>query len=103
MNSFPDDLPGADLVRTGLADLSGQKVTAEALLVLVGAPRLRWLGIQIPAFTVTDPEGALYDLLEAESERDAHSRYNALIRRLISFEQALEAEVFRAGMFYRQP
>lgn len=96
MIDFPDDLPGADLVRKGLGDLSEAKTTAEALLVLVGAPRLSWLGIEIPASSVADPEGALYDLLEAENEREAHSRYNALIRRLISFEQALEGEVFRA-------
>jgi hypothetical protein len=31
----------------------------------------------------------LYLRLAAENEDDAHSRYNALVRRLVSFERAL--------------
>jgi hypothetical protein len=58
-----------------------------ALLVLVGAPRLRELG-----FDVTDtpdfPEDRLYELLAREYGDGAHSQYNALIRRLVSFERA---------------
>jgi len=32
----------------------------------------------------------LYELLAAEYSDAAHSRYNALIRQLVSFEQAVE-------------
>jgi hypothetical protein len=89
------DLPGADLVEKGLRDLKVGRTTAAGLLVLIGRPRLAWLGIEVPESDVPDPESVLYDLLEAQDARDAHSRYNALIRRLVSFERALEGQVFR--------
>lgn len=85
-------LPGEDLVIKGLADLSGGVSSIEALLVLIGAPRLRRLGVVIPVPREfpDSPEHALYDHLRSENAKDAHSRYNALIRRLVSFERALE-------------
>jgi hypothetical protein len=36
------------------------------------------------------PEHRLYELLVAEDWQTAHSHYNALIRRLVSFERAAE-------------
>jgi hypothetical protein len=84
-------LPGAELVERGLKDLAaGITDTQEALLVLVGAPRLQGLGIAVPAADVRRPEHALYDLLAREDSDSAHSRYNALIRRLVSFERAAD-------------
>ena len=83
-----DALPGGDLVERGLADLARGVMSAEALLVLVGAPRLRELGLAVPDAAVASPEHELYLLLEAEGFESAHSRYNALIRRLVSFERA---------------
>jgi hypothetical protein len=83
-------LPGADLIREGLSDLAAGRPTAAALLVLVGAERLRRGGIQVPVSEVGNPEHALYELLAGEDADSAHSRYNALIRRLVSFERALE-------------
>lgn len=90
-------LPGADMVESGLAALRRGDMTVEALLVLVGAPRLRAAGLEIPAAVVEpgppvcgSPEIALYLALADEHGADAHSRYNALIRRLVSFERALE-------------
>lgn len=83
------DLPGEDLVRAGLDDLEHDRETAEALLVSIGAPRLRGVGIEVPR-TIEHPEERLFDLLESQDPRDAHSRYNALIRRLVSFERAAE-------------
>lgn len=83
------DLPGADLVVAGLADLAaGRRETVEALLVTVGAPRLRTLGIDVPPGEPA-PERRLYEALEPEFGDAAHSRYNALIQRLVSFERAL--------------
>jgi len=38
-----NDLPGGDLVREGLEDLRNGRETAPALLVAIGAPRLRRL------------------------------------------------------------
>lgn len=55
----------------------------------IGSPRLRSAGVPIPR-TLDEPEHGLYALLSAEHEDSAHSRYNALIRRLVSFERALE-------------
>jgi hypothetical protein len=89
------DLPGGDLVRDGLDDLQAGRTTAAALLVGVGAPRLRALGIDVPP--VEDPEHRLYDLLARDEPDSAHSRYNALIRRLVSFERALECVSARAA------
>jgi hypothetical protein len=82
------NLPGAELVERGLRDLADGATTEAALLVLVGAPRLRQLGIAIDVAPVECPEHALYDLLRRVDEDAAHGRYNALVRRLVSFERA---------------
>jgi hypothetical protein len=63
-------LPGGDLVSQGLADLREGRESVAALLVSIGAPRLRTLGVQVPP-TVEEPEHRLYE------------------RRLVSFERAL--------------
>ena len=80
-------LPGANLVEQGAADLSAGHESIEALLVSVGAPRLRTLGIELPR-PIESPEHKLYALLVREKGDAAHSAYNALIRRLVSFERA---------------
>jgi hypothetical protein len=82
-----ETLPGADLVQRGVADLDAGCESAEALLVSIGAPRLRKLGIDLPA-PIASPEHRLYELLAREKGDAAHSAYNALIRRLVSFERA---------------
>lgn len=88
--AIDDELPGADLVRKGLDDLRQGRESIEALLVLIGAPRLRRVGIEVPPRGGALPEHRLYERL-AESDSDtAHGRYNALIRRLVSFERAAE-------------
>jgi hypothetical protein len=85
-------LPGGELVRKGLEDLESGKITAAALLVQIGGPRLRSIGFQVQSVT-ENPEHALYDLLATEDSDAAHSRYNALIRTLVSFERAAECAV----------
>jgi hypothetical protein len=70
-----DRIPGADLIEEGLADLRAGAVSVASLLVSIGAPRLRRLGLDVPA-PLADPGST-------------HSRYNALVRRLTSFERAL--------------
>jgi len=73
-----------------MTDLASRVESAEALLVSIGAPRLRLLG-----FTIQQPfpsaEDRLYTLLQREHGDAAHSRYNALVRRLVSFERAAES------------
>jgi hypothetical protein len=83
-------LPGADLIRAGLDDAAAGRVTAASLLVTIGAPRLRRAGLIVPDLPIADPEHGLYELLAADDSDAAHSRYNALIRQLVSFERALE-------------
>ncbi len=83
-------LPGWDLIRDGIRDLREGRRTAAALLVLIGAERLRRAGIDVPRIEADDPEHALYELLAEEDSDSAHSRYNALIRQLVSFERAAE-------------
>jgi hypothetical protein len=81
------ELPGADLVEQGIADLREHRETQEALLVSIGWPRLRMLGIDVPE-PVAKPEHRLYELLARDNADSAHGRYNALVRRLTSFERA---------------
>jgi hypothetical protein len=81
--------PGGDLVEQGLRDLQEGRESIHSLLVSIGAPRLRRLGFNIERpFSL--PEHRLYERLAQEGPDRAHSRYNALIRRLVSFERALE-------------
>lgn len=86
----PGALPGSDLITAGVCDLRDGRETIAALLVAVGAPRLRRLGMELPDQLPGDPEHRLYALLDQEDSDSAHSRYNALIRRLVSFERAAE-------------
>jgi hypothetical protein len=83
-------LPGGILVRQGLADLAAGRCSVASLLIDIARPRLTELGI-VPRTApppVSEPERALYRLLRSEGG-DAYSRYNALIRELISFQSAL--------------
>lgn len=80
-------LPGGELVRTGVDDLERGVESIEALLVSIGAPRLRFAGLEIPS-PLPSPELRLYERLRQEDANAAHSRYNALVRRLVSFERA---------------
>lgn len=82
-------LPGGDFVSAGVEDLARGTPSAAALLVSIGAVRLRAAGLDVPA-AFDDPERRLYELLAHHDADAAHGRYNALVRRLVSFERALE-------------
>jgi len=84
-------LPGNDLVERGLSDLAAGVESIASLLVSVGAFRLSRAGIPVRG-AFANPELRLYALLAEERALGAHSRYNALIRRLVSFERALACE-----------
>ena len=83
-------LPGEDLIEAGLHDLREGRETIEALLVAIGSPRLRRLGLDLPDQLPLNPEHRLYELLAQDDPDSAHSRYNAFIRRLVSYERAAE-------------
>lgn len=80
-------LPGGDLVAKGLYDLERGVETAESLLVSIGAPRLVALGLVVSR-PYDDAEIRLYRLLAREHGTAAHAKYNALVRRLVSFQRA---------------
>jgi hypothetical protein len=81
-------LPGAEIVDKSVVDLARGVESVGSLLVSIGGPRLERLGLELPP-PIASPEHRLYALL-AEDADGAHSRYNALIRRLVSFERAAE-------------
>jgi hypothetical protein len=85
-----DSLPASDLVSIGILDLQNQRETIPALLVAIGAPKLRKLGLNLPSALPSNPEHRLYDLLSLNGTDSAHSKYNALIRKLVSFQRAME-------------
>lgn len=89
MADAPSHLPGHDLVNAGLADLAEGRETTSALLVAMAAPRLRALGFDVPAGGGDDPSHRLYDML-SQTDPGAHSRYNALVGRIVSFARAAE-------------
>jgi hypothetical protein len=84
-----EGLPGGDLIQAGIEDLARGVESVPALLVSIGAPRLRRLGLVVER-PIPAPERRLYDLLHQADPDSAHSRYNALIRRLVSYERAAE-------------
>jgi hypothetical protein len=88
MREVPVDLPGHELVSAGLADLRAGRESEPSLLVGMAAPRLRALGFDVPSGNIESPSHRLYELL---SEREgAHTAYNALVGRLVSFARAAE-------------
>jgi hypothetical protein len=89
MRSVPSDLPGHELISEGLVDLAEGRESESGLLVAMAAPRLRALGFDVPEGGGELPSHRLYELL-AETDRGAHSRYNALVARVVSFARAAE-------------
>jgi hypothetical protein len=83
-------LPGADLIARGLEDLAVGRVTEEAMLVAAASPRLRSLGYDVAPAKIEAPLHRLYELLARADPEDAHTRYNALIGRVVSFARAAE-------------
>lgn len=89
-------LPGENLIRKGLADLRAGRRTVPACLVAVARTRLTRAGLigETVAAPPIEPELELYRLLRREGG-DTFSRYNALLRELISFETALDGRMRR--------
>jgi hypothetical protein len=83
-------LPGREWIEQGMGDLARGLETIPALLVSIGAPRLRRIGFPVPDPAIACPEIRLYLKLQESADDAAHSRYNALIRLLVSFERAAE-------------
>jgi len=86
-----NELPGADLILTGLDDLhNGKTDTIGALLVAIASERLTTAGLDVPKeHLVTQPELLLYVQLQSQRD-DAYPYYNALLNSLNSFCNAIE-------------
>jgi hypothetical protein len=85
-----DGLPGSDLVREGIADHRAGRKTIANCLVRIASPRLFRAGlVDSEAIEDNGTELELYQLLADEGNR-AYSRYNSLLREIISFEHALD-------------
>lgn len=87
-------LPGAELVMRGIADWNANRITPEACLAAIALPRLERIGLlpensPPPGF---ESERELYRLLRAQAAPgdDPYTRYNSLLRELVSFERALD-------------
>jgi hypothetical protein len=85
-------LPGSEIVIQGLADLEAGRETVAGAAVQAAATRLREAGLDVPAPAAGDPAThRLYARIAEADERNAHSRYNAILRRLASFARAAES------------
>jgi hypothetical protein len=89
VKEVPTSFPGHELVSAGLSDLAAGRESVSSLLVAMAAPRLRRLGFDVPEGGGERPSHCLYELL-SEVDQGAHSRYNALIARVVSFARAAE-------------
>ena len=89
-----DALPGSDLIRQGLRDLAAGTESIESLLVLVGAPRLRRLGFDVPGRHAVPSRGSTL-----RKARGGRLRYRALAL------QRADPKVgqFRTGGGMREP
>ncbi len=74
-----------------LEDLAPCRETIPALLVMIGSPCLRRANFEIHVSEedALNADRRLYRILERQHGNAAHSQYNALIRRLVSFERAI--------------
>jgi hypothetical protein len=92
---MPEDplkqLPGAEIVLPGLADLRAGRRSINANAVQTAAPRLRRAGLNVAPPTGDVPAGhLLYQQLRHDLGDAAHSQYNAIISRVVSFAAAAE-------------
>jgi hypothetical protein len=84
-------LPGAEIVLPGIADLEAGRQTINASAVQSAAPRLRRVGFEVPGTGGAVPAAhTLYEQLSEELGDGAHSRYNAILSRVVSFAGAAE-------------
>ena len=85
-------LPGGEIVSRGLTDLAEGRDTADAAAVAMASTRLREAGVRVPDVPERSEPAAhhLYALLAREHGDGAHSHYNAIVRRIVSFARAAD-------------
>ncbi len=86
------------MIQSGLEDYEQGLHTIGSCLVRIASPRLKKAGLLARVCDAGQAaELELYQLLAHEGNQ-AHSRYNALIRELISFEHALDHKSKKAAI-----
>lgn len=100
MNLNPEELfeglPGAERILEGLKDYHDGRHSIPACLVRMARPRLIRAGMMSASPTPDDgAELELYQLLSSSGDSHSYSRYNSLVRELISFEHALDHRLSR--------
>lgn len=87
-----DRLPGWEIVGNGLNDLREQNYSSlNAMLVILCSPKLHSLGLTIPDYPLNLLKTInieLYQYLDHIHGDAAHYKYNSLVQRVISFENA---------------
>lgn len=93
MNLLQKNLPGTEIVLSGLFDISEGKYSKYSFLLQCARTRLKDIGIDVgKTLTSRDPSLVLFEILKLELGNGAHSMYNALNRELLSFIKAAERE-----------
>ncbi len=88
--------PGHEFIEQGLLDISQAKSTIYSALLFSAKSRLENLGIVLNGVSPIDPSMELYQSLYLQYGDAAHSKFNALNRRLISFMRSVEGELSNA-------
>jgi hypothetical protein len=86
-------LPGYELIQKGLEDLRINTESYYTALLYSAETRLLKLGIELSGKRPDNPAMLMYSHLKSEFGDGAHSKYNALNRRLLSFCKAREMEL----------
>lgn len=88
-----ENLPGGEIAAIGLEDITNGVQSTEALLLHIAAPRLRSHGLPIPTdhSLPTAAEELLYEKLVESLGDGAYMQYKALLRKLVSFQDSLDA------------
>lgn len=90
-------MPGAELIQEGLRDYQCGRHSIPACLVRIAMPRLIRAGLMRDSTPTDDgAELELYQLVSSSEGPQSYSRYDALLRELISFEHALDHRMTRS-------
>ena len=83
-----EKLPGAEIVLPGIEDLAAGRETVNALAVRAAATRLGVRDLVGDADAAEPAAHRLYRRLSNELGDGAHSRYNAILRRVARYARA---------------
>jgi len=86
-------LPEYEIIERGLLDISENRASYYSAILYSAKSRLLKLGISLDGVSPEDPAMETYRRLYVEFGDGAHSKLNALNRRLLSFIRAREREI----------